>query len=78
MTGKTLNYTIVQINCNEGSNESIDSAVHIVAVPSSWIYFSKSLQALATRYIFPPYDNDEDELLLEDMLLSKPGDPTEL
>lgn len=77
MTGRKFNYTIVQINCSEKFNESVDSAIHIVAVPSSWIYFSKSLQALVTKYIFPPY-NDEDELLLEELLLSKANDPPEI
>ncbi|XP_032689241.1 uncharacterized protein LOC116852725 [Odontomachus brunneus] len=77
MTDKNISYMIVQINYNKESNKSIDSASHIVAVPSSWIYFSKSLQALATKYIFPPYDNSEDELLLEELLLSK-VDPPEL
>lgn len=77
MTEKKMHYMIVEINNNEKCNESIDGVNHIVAVPSSWIYFSKSLQALATKYILPPYDNDEDESLIEDLLMSKIDNPPE-
>lgn len=71
ISGKETSYSIVQINCNKGSNKSSDSVTRIVAVLVSWIDFSDTIQGLATEYIFSPYDNDEDELLLEELLLSK-------
>lgn len=48
----------------------VDEPSSKMIVPAHWIRFDDTIGKLVTKYLFPPYDNPEDEYLFNQLVSS--------